>query len=104
MRKLKALWGMLKMVKLAWQTERHAIQTLSPRELHERQYVRCVQQVWAWDKQNNDRQVMRFATAAINEGRWLREHGYPLPWVPGELQLDPPVKEALDDYLTKFGY
>lgn len=100
MRTLKALWGMLRLVKITWQNERQMMKTLTPQQLHERQYIRCVQQMWAWDQRNHDRQVMRFARIAIDEGRWLVSHGYPVPMVPHQPHLDPVVQEALDRYLA----
>lgn len=106
MRTLKVLWGMLRLVKVTWKNERHMMKTLTPQQLHERQYIRCVQQMWVWDQKNNNRQVMRFATFAIKEGRWLLQYAdsiedyeYTLPVVPHQPRLDPVVQEALDRYL-----
>ena len=101
MRTLKALWGLLMLLKVTVQNERHMVKTLSPREAHERQYIRCVQQMWAADQRNNDRQAQRYGSLAIVEGRWLLEHGCALPVVPNQPHLDPMVQAALDKYLTK---
>lgn len=101
MQYLKSLWGLLKLMKVTVQNERQMVKTLSPREYHERQYIRCVQQMWAADQRNNDRQAHRYGSIAIVEGQWLLERGYPLPVVPNQPHLDPMVQDALDTFLNK---